>query len=71
MKCAGNTSVCDSRDIRLVRLGIDRRERPMCGRCREAASSMGAAVVIVEAEPFRPRWLNRLTARDETGRNAA
>lgn len=52
----------------------------LCGECRSALSAMGMVWVpcdrretditpIVERR-FRPAWMDRLTARDETGRVA-
>lgn len=78
--CAGNSSLCDGRDLLPVRVW-PRRPVAMCGQCRRVALEMGAKLVERRTADLpvlhdrrhsvRPAWLSRLTARDETGRMAA
>lgn len=80
MTCYFATPAHDGRDILPVRLGLRADVQLCCAGCREhiAASTFLRVVdrrvtdlpVIHERRGFRARWLDRLTARDETGRVA-
>ena len=80
MICHFNTSAHDGRDLLPVRLGLRADVHLACAGCRaDIAKSAFLRVVdrrvtdlpvLHERRGWKPAWMSRLTARDETGRVA-
>jgi hypothetical protein len=73
---------CLNTDLKAYRIGMGPRAiiRALCQSCAASLSAIGLAITPVERRvediapvverrrSFRPAWLSRLTARDNTGR---
>lgn len=68
----GNFSGHDGQDVRMIVRFLRHSEEPCCKGCRDAMTAHGADWRFGRSQdrPFTPRWMERLTARDETGRAA-
>ena len=76
---------CSGTNLKAYKVGLGSRApiRPLCSECAGSLSAIGLAITPVERRAvdlpviterrrtFRPAWLGRLTARDDTGRMVA
>ena len=80
MSCYFATAACNQAEILPVRLGLRSEVQLACSGCRTEIARHGFLrvvdrrvtdlLVIHERRGWKPAWLSRLTARDETGRVA-
>jgi hypothetical protein len=75
--CHFNTSAHDGADVKPVARPLSQQVRLMCAGCRSATGwrvterrVADVPVTVDQRRSFRPPWLDRLTARDETRRTA-
>lgn len=73
---------CIQTDVQPYKKFIGKGLVLLCGSCADALRAIGMSLtpverrevdlpVLVERRAFRPAWLDRLTARDESGRLVA